>query len=74
MEQVSPFAVTTHARIHDLQLLSPCAATTGAPAPRACALQREAPPVRSPSVNDKCTSLVTTRESPHAVTKTQCNP
>ena len=25
------------------------------------------------SVNDKCTPLVTTRESPHAVMKTQCN-
>ena len=41
------------------QLLSPRAATTEARTPRACAPQQEKPP------------LATTRESPHAVTKTQ---
>ena len=46
------------------QLLSPCAATTEARAPRARATKLgEATAMRSP--------LTTTRESPHAATKTQ---
>ena len=38
-----PQLISLSSRAQELQLLTPCAATTKAPAPRACALQQEKP-------------------------------
>ena len=56
------------------QLLSPCATTTEAHAPRARAPQREATTMRSPHTATKSSPLAATRESLRAATKTQCSP
>ena len=40
----APQLLSLHSRAHKPQLLSPCATTTEACAPRACALQQQKPP------------------------------
>ena len=43
-EARAPQLLSLHSRAHEPQLLSPCATTTEARVPRACAPQQEKPP------------------------------